>query len=108
MTDAIQMLEQVIVSVPVAEIPGLVGNLERLKSISLLRMIEAPRQDQQPESVGTPPLLDAQQVAKHLNVPKSFVYEAARQGKLKPVKLGEKYVRFTQGTVEEYLAKSGA
>lgn len=53
-------------------------------------------------------LLTAKQVAERLNVPKSFVYEAARQGKLKPVKLGEKYVRFTQGTVDEYLTKSGA
>lgn len=106
LTDAIQVLDQVVASIPLVEIPGLLALLERAKALSWNRMLE--QQHIQPKTTGKPTLLTAQEVAKCLNVPKSFVYEAARQGKLKPVKLGEKYVRFTQGTVDEYLAKSGA
>lgn len=107
LTDAIQVLEQVILSVSLAEIPSLLGSLEKAKALSWSRML-AEQQHAQPETTGKTTLLTAPQVAERLNVPPSFVYEAARQGKLKPVKLGEKYVRFTQGTVDEYLARSGA
>lgn len=108
LAETMQTLEAVVSSAPVAEIAGLLGNLERLKAVSLLRMIEAPRHEQQPDSTGKPTLLNAQQVAERLNVKKSFVYEVARQKKLKSVKLGEKYVMFTESAVEEFLTRGGA
>lgn len=52
-------------------------------------------------------LLTPAQVAERLNVPKSFVYEAARQKRLEPVKVGKKYVRFTTAAVNNYQAKYG-
>ncbi len=107
LTAALQSLEQAIETAPAAEAPLILGTLERLKAVVWKRLF-TERQPEQQETTGKPTLLTAQDVAKRLNVPKSFVYEAARQGKLKPVKLGEKYVRFTQGTVDEYLAKSGS
>jgi len=107
LTAALQTLEHAIETAPTAEAPIILGTLERLKAVVWARLF-TERQPEQRETIGKPTLLTAQQVAEHLNVPKSFVYEAARQGKLKPVKLGEKYVRFRQGTVDEYLAKSGA
>jgi excisionase family DNA binding protein len=51
-------------------------------------------------------LLTAAQVAARLNVPKSFVYEAARQKQLESVKLG-KYIRFRDAAVKAYQAKYG-
>ncbi len=108
LTETLRNLEAAISSVPMAEIPALLGSLERVKAIGWSRMVIRPQLEPQPETTSKSTLLTAQQVAERLNVPKSFVYEAARQGKLKPVKLGEKYVRFTQGTVDDYLAKSGA
>ena len=50
-------------------------------------------------------LLTPAQVAERLNVPKSFVYEAARQKQLEPVKVGKKYIRFTAAAVKDYQAK---
>lgn len=86
---------------------ALLIGLASIQPLLIQRALAGPQPEQR-EPTSKTALLDAKQVAERLNVPKSFVYEAARQGKLKPVKLGEKYVRFTQGTVDEYLTKSGA
>jgi excisionase family DNA binding protein len=107
LAETMQAFEAAVSSAPLAEIPSLLGFLEKAKALSWTRML-AEQQQAQPETTAKPTLLTAQQVAERLSVPRSFVYESARQGKLKPVKLGEKYVRFTQDTVDDYLTKSGA
>lgn len=50
-------------------------------------------------------LLTIAQVAKRLNVKASFVYELARLGKLRSVRLGKKYIRVTEQALSEYQAK---
>lgn len=45
--------------------------------------------------------LDAEEVAAILHVPKSWVYESARNGRLKSARHG-KYVRFREQDIKEY------
>jgi excisionase family DNA binding protein len=96
---AIQALEEAVQSMPVAEIPALTGELERLKSLAFARLIQKPEQNK-----GN--YLTSQQVAERLAVPPSYVYELARRGELRGKKLG-KYVRFTEAAVAEYQTKTG-
>jgi len=107
LADAIQVLEQVVMSVPLAELPTLLGSLEKAKALSWSRMF-AEQQHAQPKTTGKTALLTANQVAERLNVKKSFVYEVARQKKLKSVRLGEKYVMFTESAVDDFLTQGGA
>jgi excisionase family DNA binding protein len=47
-------------------------------------------------------LLTVEDVAKHLSVPKSWVYQAAEAGKLPSFKVG-RYRRFSLEALEQYL-----
>lgn len=49
------------------------------------------------------PLLDANQVAALLNLPRSTVYELARRGLLRPIRLG-RHLRWTRPMLEAALA----
>ncbi len=51
--------------------------------------------------------LTVEDVAVILNVKPSFVYEMARQKKLKSYKVG-KYIRFKEAAVNDYVAQNGA
>jgi excisionase family DNA binding protein len=53
---------------------------------------------------GTGRLLDASEVAKRLNLPVTWVREAARRGELPSLKLGH-YRRFRSEDVEAWLSK---
>jgi excisionase family DNA binding protein len=48
-------------------------------------------------------LLTAQQVADQLQVPATFVYRLAREGKIPCVQIG-RYRRFTDQAIEEWIA----
>lgn len=78
-----------------------------IQPILIQRALIGPQPEQR-ETKSNPTLLTAQQVAARLNVKKSFVYELARQKKLKSVKLGDKYVQFTEAAVREFLVQGGA
>ena len=49
-------------------------------------------------------LLDADQVAEMLGVPKSWVYEQSRKGLIPTVELG-RYRRFRREAIEEWIAE---
>jgi excisionase family DNA binding protein len=49
------------------------------------------------------PLMNPEEVARLLNVKPATVYQMARSGKLKPVELGIKSVRFRREDVEELM-----
>lgn len=51
--------------------------------------------------------LDAEEVADILGVPISWVYESARNGRLKSVRYG-RYVKFNEGHIREYRVHGGA
>jgi excisionase family DNA binding protein len=50
-----------------------------------------------------PPLLTADDVAQMLQVKRSWVYAAARQGQIPHVRLG-RYIRFREEAIERWLA----
>lgn len=96
---AIQDIEQALASMPVSEIPTLTGELKRLDTQALARLIQRPEPDHRN-------LLDAKQVAVRLNVKESYVLELARRKELNSVKMG-KYRKFTEASLKAYLAKQG-
>lgn len=84
LAETVQALEVAISAVPLAEIPGLLGHLERLKAVSLLRMIEAPQHE---HAVGE--LLTVPQAAKRLKISTYRTYEMCRNGELKAIRVGK-------------------
>ena len=49
-------------------------------------------------------LLEADDVAFLLGVPRTFVYALARRGALPTVRIGERYVRFRARAIEDWIA----
>jgi excisionase family DNA binding protein len=50
-------------------------------------------------------LLEADEVAELLGVPRTFVYALARRGELPTVRVGERYVRFRAEALAEWIAE---
>lgn len=50
-------------------------------------------------------LLEADDVAELLGVPRTFVYALARRGDLPVVRVGERYVRFRAEALEAWIAE---
>lgn len=103
--EIIQSLEVAISSVPVAELPGLLGLLEKAKAMSWTRIL-AEQQHAQQETTGKNAMA-AQDVALILNVKTSMVYELVRTNRLKAYKVG-KYIRFKESAIQDFLAHGGA
>ena len=83
--------------------------LNEIRRANLLRKLgdsESPLPKGIPSGSKPEPLLSVKDVAQRLGVHDSFVYEAARSGKLEVVKVG-KYRRFTEEAVSNYLKKYG-
>ena len=51
-----------------------------------------------------PGLLEAEDVAALLGVPRRFVYELVRRGELPAVRIGQRYVRFRSEALDEWIA----
>ncbi len=83
---------------PMSACPALVGELERLKSLALVRiMVERGATTTNDSDVLTIP-----EVTRRLKISKYRAYELARQGILKSIRLG-KLVRVKPSEVESYL-----
>lgn len=50
-------------------------------------------------------MLEADEVAELLGVPRTFVYALARRGELPTVRVGERYVRFRAEALAEWIAE---
>lgn len=94
-------LEQVVEAVPVADLPALLGALEKIKVIGWGRTMHGPHTGQEEHHLLTIP-----EVAKRLKVSEYRAYELARQGSLKSVRLG-KSVRVKSSAMADYLAQQG-
>jgi excisionase family DNA binding protein len=70
-----------------------------IEAVARRQAILKPNEPNEPNE-----LLTAEELAKHLKVPKTWVYEQARQKKLPTVQVG-RYVRFDLKAVLAYLAK---
>ena len=85
---AVEALERVISCAPVAELPALSGELERLRATALLRMITLQMSTSSADtnrSEGTDRYLTMQEVKKRTGLSLSHLYEMGRTGAL-PVK----------------------
>jgi excisionase family DNA binding protein len=72
------------------DLPALLAELERLRGELWGRLVAASQAPAPDDAVA---LLDVEQARQFLNVPRSYVYDLARQHKLPHVKVG-KYLRF--------------
>lgn len=87
---------------PPEAIPALLGDLERLRA-ELWTLLVAPRR---PDPVEGEQYLNADEAAKLLSIPKSYVYDLARQKRIPSVKVG-KYRRFSRQALLRW-AESGS
>jgi excisionase family DNA binding protein len=49
--------------------------------------------------------LSVEKIAARLDVPESYVYELARRGQIPSVRIGKRYVRFSEAEIDEWLSK---
>ena len=97
-----QALEQAVMSVPIAEVPSLLGLLEKAKAMTWSRMI-AEKQDSNEER-----LLTAGDIAKRLQLSEYRVRELIRQGKIKRAPVDGRTVRVKPSDLQAYLAQQGS
>jgi excisionase family DNA binding protein len=90
-----------LLSVPYAQIPALLGELERAKAMLLARLVDP--ENREPEE---DPLLTVDQVADKLQVERKWVYR--HKDKLGGVALSRKKLRFPSSAVDAYLRRRKA
>lgn len=96
-------------SVPLGEVPGLLGCLAALQSVLLARLLASGNERGEAGASGdgepaAPELLPVPTVARILNVPPSYVYELARRGDLPAVRFG-RYVRVARPDLEDWVSR---
>jgi len=99
---AVAVIEQSILSATPADCPQLVGELEKLKTKVLARMMNGYGHATSSPS-GADRLLTPTHVAERLSAKESLVYELCRSGRLGSVKMG-KYTRIPEKALAEYQA----
>jgi excisionase family DNA binding protein len=97
-------LEEVVNKLPLTACPALVGELERLKFMTVSRIMA---QQGASEKVDNQHLLTIREVAKQLKVSEYRAYELARQGMIQSVRLGRS-VRVRPTALAEYLMGQGS
>ena len=99
-------MPQGIADAPLEQLPAVLAQLAACQSAVAARLLNghlngaAPRETASVEHGG---LLTIEQVARRLNVPKSYAYELVRQHKLESVRLW-KYVRVAPDMLAQYVA----
>ena len=91
--------ERVVSQAAAADLPSLIGHLERLKAIAHFRMLKEATLHTEVHEENM--FLTIPEVANRLGIPQSRAYELARQHKLQAVRIG-KYVRVPLGKLQEY------
>jgi excisionase family DNA binding protein len=95
-------LERIVPQEPLTALPALVGELERLKTMALARIVgERVMTTAQEDDLLTMP-----EVASRLKISRHRAYELARQGILNPVRVG-RLVRVETRELTNYLLQRG-
>jgi excisionase family DNA binding protein len=95
-------LDEVVLKLPVAALPALIGELERVKTQALARVMnERGIVTTQDDDVLTVP-----EVAQRLKIPRCRAYQLTRQGVLKTIRIGRS-VRVATKELNNYLAQRG-
>jgi excisionase family DNA binding protein len=100
----VALIEEAVAQGKVADVPALLGALERLKAMLWSRMVAASCGATSPQPPDAATLLTMPQVAKRLAIPEGRAYELARQGQLPTVKVG-KYVRVPLAELETWVGQ---
>lgn len=98
LSEAFQLIEEAASLLPPAELPAMIGTLERIKALAWPRLFSG----RQPVN-GAEPLLTIPQVAKRLTISKYRAYELVRQGAIRKTPVGDS-VRVTPADLAAYLA----
>lgn len=101
LAETMQALEVAVSSSPVAELPGLLGLLEKVKAMGWGRML-AEKQHGDEER-----LLTASDVAERLQLSEYRVRELIHQGRIKRVPLDGKAVRVKPSDLAAYISSNG-
>ena len=100
--DMLAALESAVAAAPLADLPALLGAVEKVKAIGWGRLLTGT-----PNGHATPTQwLTPQEVAKKLGAKPSLIYELGRQHKLKSYRLG-KYRKFDEAEVEAFMKSQG-
>jgi excisionase family DNA binding protein len=95
-------LDDVLVQMPLTGLPALIGELERLKTRALARLMN----ERETASTQDEVLLTMPEVARRLKISTYRAYELARQGIVKPVRIG-KSVRLAATELRRYMIQRG-
>ncbi len=93
-----------VAEIPAEAIPGLLGELERLKASLWARLVALAVNGRPEAPADGDRLLTAEQVAERLQIPKGRVYEMARQGEIPTARFG-KYVRVPVSALQQWVEK---
>ena len=100
----IASLEEAIAQGKVMDVPGLLGELERLKAMLWSRVLTVSCRAMSHQLPDTAMLLTLPQVAMRLAIPDGRAYELARQGQLPIVRVG-KYIRVSLAELETWVGQ---
>jgi excisionase family DNA binding protein len=92
--------ERLVCEIPLEDAPVLLGELERIRWKLVLRVEVLARNRENGQ--GREPLLDSKAAAAILCVPPSWLREAARQGRVRCVRVGH-YVRFRRTDLAAFI-----
>jgi excisionase family DNA binding protein len=101
--DAMQQPWADAASVPVEQIPALLGAVEAYRAHLWQRMTAPPRLDLVSNAQSSPPLLTAAQAAERLGVTTARVYQLIRTGELPSVPIG-KYKRIAPVALDAWVS----
>ena len=102
--ELIEKLDLELSKIALAQCPGLLGELERLKAVLWARILKSDMPSEE-RSAQIKDLLDIPEVAKVLNIPKSRAYELSRQQDGFPtVRIG-KYIRVHPSVLEQWVTR---
>jgi excisionase family DNA binding protein len=102
----VRALERALDAATADELPAVMGELERLKAVALVRLLGAlagPQHEPGPDPLD---LLDVPAVAALLKLDRSTVYDHIRRGRLPVVTLGRAF-RVRRADLERFLEERG-
>jgi len=100
LADVMRVIEDAVSAVTLAELPLLLGHLEKIKALGWGRMIAAPS-----NGYADMNLLTVPEVAKLLKVSEYKTYELVRQGAIKKISIGDS-VRVKLSDLQAYLSRN--
>ena len=98
----VSAMEQVVIQSPLADLPTVIGDCERLKAMAWHRMTVGSLT----ATIRDDDLLTMPEVAKRLNISVYRAREMGRQGRLKTVQM-DRSVRVLRSDLNDYLARRG-